>query len=202
MALIPAAYLLGCFSTGYYLVRLRSREDIRELGSGTAGAKNVGRKFGAWGFIVTFLGDLAKGAIAVAAGTYLGLGQIGLVVVMIAVVLGHIWPVQLGFRGGKGISTSLGAILVFNWLIGVIVLGIFVLTFALTRKFTLSGVAAAILSPLVPVALRLPATSVIGVSALAVLIVFAHRKNIAAEIGRIRARGQLGDDRSNLLQKE
>src|SRR5687767_9587168 len=107
LLVLAAAYLLGCFSTGYYLARLRTGQDIRSVGSGSAGGSNVGRLLGKSGFAITMLGDTLKGALAVAVGVYAGLAPWLLGVVMLAVVLGHIFPVQLGFRGGKGLATPL-----------------------------------------------------------------------------------------------
>src|ERR1051326_4572526 len=108
------AYLLGCFATGYYLVRLRTGQDIRELGSGNVGATNVGRALGTRGFVLTFLGDAAKGALAVSLARLLP-GPLWLAdVAMIAVVAGHIWPIPLRGRGGKGGATTLGALAVLD----------------------------------------------------------------------------------------
>src|SRR5205823_2574598 len=108
------AYILGCFTTGYYLVRLCRGADIRELGSGNVGAKNVGRTLGWIGFAMTLLGDLAKGAFVVWAARYLAKDDRLVLLAMLAVVAGHVWPVQLRFRGGKGMATTLGALLIYD----------------------------------------------------------------------------------------
>src|SRR5579859_7966679 len=108
--ILAASYLLGCFTSGYYFVRWRLGQDIRDSGSGNVGARNVGRLLGAPGFLATTAADVAKGMLAV----WLALEfthdfrLAGLA--MLTVVLGHIWPVQLGFRGGKGVATSIGAL--------------------------------------------------------------------------------------------
>src|SRR4051794_37968242 len=95
------SYGLGCVSTGYYLVRMRSGCDVRERHSGNTGARNVGRVLGMGGFLVTLLGDIAKGACAVGL-VWRFTGETRLAAVaMVAVVAGHVWPCQLGFRGGK-----------------------------------------------------------------------------------------------------
>src|SRR5215212_2060468 len=106
--LMLGAYLLGCFTTGYYLLKMRSGQDIRALGSGSVGARNVGRVLGSTGFIVTLLGDFAKGAFAVWAATHFTKDDRLIALSMLAVVVGHVWPAQLRFRGGKGVATSLG----------------------------------------------------------------------------------------------
>lgn len=113
-ALVLFSYAMGCFCAGYYLTRLRTGQDIRLMGSGAAGAKNVGRVLGAWGFSLTFILDFAKGAAAVWLAHRVGRDPSVVMMCVIAVVAGHIWPLQLKFRGGKGIATGLGATVMFG----------------------------------------------------------------------------------------
>jgi acyl-phosphate glycerol 3-phosphate acyltransferase len=134
-----AAYLLGCFTTGYYLIRLRLGQDIRDLGSGNVGARNVGRLLGWPGFLVTVLGDFGKGALAVWAARHFTTDDWGVLVAMLAVVAGHIWPVQLLFRGGKGMATSLGALLTYDWQLALVFVLLFAAAFAALRKTVLPG---------------------------------------------------------------
>src|SRR4051812_2055486 len=108
------AYGLGCIATGYYLVLFWKGLDVRETGSGSSGAKNVGRLLGWPGFMLTVLGDIGKGAFAVWAARHFTPDERIVAVALLAVVAGHLWPVQLLFRGGKGIATSLGALLVYD----------------------------------------------------------------------------------------
>ena len=178
------SYGLGCFSMGYYLVRLCTGQDIRGVGSGSAGATNVGRTLGVQGFTITFLVDLTKGAIAVWIAVYFELRPLGIVLAMIAVVSGHIWPVQMRFRGGKGIATSLGALVVFDLLLIIVVTVIFSVMFALLRKLTLSGLIAVAMSPAVALLMGQPATGVIGITALTIIVLFAHRADIRAIVSR------------------
>ena len=100
------AYLLGCLATGYYLVRARTGRDIREIDSGSTGARNVGRVLGKTGFGLTVLGDFGKGALAVWGARHWTHDHQLAALAMLAVVAGHIWPAQLRFRGGKGVATS------------------------------------------------------------------------------------------------
>ncbi len=102
------SYLLGGLCAGYYLVRLAARRDIRAAGSGSAGARNVGRLLGAPGFLGTLLLDAAKGAVAVLAAAHFVAGAWPPALALLAVVAGHIWPLQLGLRGGKGVATAIG----------------------------------------------------------------------------------------------
>ncbi len=110
---VLASYLLGGFCAAYYVVRLARSADIRTLGSGTAGARNAGRLLGAPGFLLTLLLDAAKGALAVWVTTRLVPGPWPASLALIAVVAGHVWPLQLGWRGGKGVATALGGLAVW-----------------------------------------------------------------------------------------
>lgn len=108
------AYLLGCFSTGYYLVRWRRGMDIRTMGSGTTGAFNVARVLKLPGFAITLIGDTLKGWLALTFAAWLGLDLFAQMWVMLAVVLGHDFPIQLRFRGGNGLATATGALFVLD----------------------------------------------------------------------------------------
>src|SRR5882724_3203373 len=96
------SYLLGCFTAGYYLVRWRIGQDIRELGSGNVGARNVGRILGVPGFLGTLLIDFAKGALAVWMTAHFTTRDNLAGLALVSVTVGHIWPIHLRFHGGKG----------------------------------------------------------------------------------------------------
>lgn len=108
------SYLIGCFNTGYYYTRLFYKQDIREIGTKVTGAYNVSRLTGKRGFIITFLGDSIKGAIAVALCRWLKFDDLVVLLSVFCVLSGHIFPFQLKFRGGKGFSTAFGAFLAFH----------------------------------------------------------------------------------------
>ncbi len=182
---ILIGYGLGCFCTAYYLVRWRTGQDVRELGSGNAGAKNAGRVLGTMGFVVAFLGDLGKGILAILFARLMGLDALGISLAFIAAVLGHLYPVQLGFRGGKGVSVAYGAVLVINFTLAMISFVIAAIVFALTREFTLSGLAAIVLAPIAAaVLLHMPVEYSVAIFIVAVLLVLAHKSNIRALIPR------------------
>jgi len=101
------------------------------------------------------------------------------------VAAGHIWPMQLWFRGGKGVATSLGAILVFDYVIALVYAGLFLALFGLMRNFVLAGLLAFAITPLALFLAGFPLTSVFGLSALAVLILIAHRKNVREEMSKV-----------------
>src|SRR5437867_3191788 len=173
-----SAYLLGCFTTGYYLVRMRTLQDIRELGSGSVGAKNVGRVLGWRGFTVTLLGDFAKGAFAVWAARHFTKDDPLVALAMLSVVLGHVWPMQLRFRGGKGIATSLGALLVYDYHLAVAFAILFASFYVVLRKTVLPGLFAFTCLPLISMYLAHEPAKVVGISFLAGLILLTHRRNL------------------------
>lgn len=181
---VAGAYLLGCFATGYYLVRLRTGQDVRRLGSGSMGARNAGRILGPAGFALTLLLDLAKGAIAVEFAERLGASAWSKAFAMIAVVAGHVWPAQLRLRGGKGIAPSLGALLAYDYSTGLMLLALSAVPALILRNFILSGLLAYALTPLGLLALSRRAPDIVGVSLVAMIILFRHRQNLREEINR------------------
>ena len=179
ISVLFACYALGCLCSGYYLVRFRTGRDIREFGSGNVGARNAGCLLGGIGFTVTLLGDMGKGALAVWLAKRVATMPAAPVFAMIAVLLGHLFPVQLRFRGGKGIATTMGALSVLSpklALGAVAVSGGLVL---LTRAFTASGMVASASLPAVAASLGEDRTCVWGAAAAGLLVLFAHRSNIA-----------------------
>src|SRR5258708_5220228 len=176
------AYVLGCFATGYYLVRVCKGEDIRESGSGNVGAKNVGRALGRTGFVVTCLGDLAKGAFAVWAARHFTKDDRLVVLAMVAVTAGHVWPAQLRFRGGNGIATSLGALVVYDYHLALAFVLLFAGGFSLLRKTVLPGLFAFVCLPVVSMYLKPDPARAVGISILAGVVLIAHRKNLVEEI--------------------
>jgi acyl phosphate:glycerol-3-phosphate acyltransferase len=175
------AYFLGCFTTGYYLIRMRTGQDVRDLGSGNVGAKNVGRLMGWPGFMLTLLGDFFKGVFAVWAARHFTTDDRIVIIAMLAVVAGHVWPVQLLFRGGKGMATSLGVILIYDYHLAAAFLICFSCAFALLRKTVLPGLFAFACLPFVMHYLDHNPAKTCGISLLAALILIAHRRNLMDE---------------------
>ena len=175
---ILIAYLLGSICTGYYLVRLQTGKDIREHGSGGVGARNAGRILGKPGFVITLLGDSIKGLLAVALARHFGLSDPAVSLVLVAVIAGHIWPAPLGFRGGRGISTALGAYLMYDYNLFILLMVITLVLMVFRRGFILSGLAAFVLLPLVAGALHMPGHTVAAMFGASVIILFAHRERI------------------------
>ena len=133
---------------GYWLVRFRKGEDIREQGSGGTGATNVGRILGPAGFVLVFLLDFLKGAAAVLLARWLcGPDSWVAWASPLAVVMGHVWPCLLSFRGGRGISTLLGAWLFLQPLAFLFCLPVFAVAWLFLRSFTLAGLCALCVLP-------------------------------------------------------
>jgi glycerol-3-phosphate acyltransferase PlsY len=174
-------YVLGCFTTGYYLVRWRLGQDVRETGSGNVGAKNVGRLLGAYGFVITLLGDFAKGALAVWGTRHFFDDYRLMGFAMLAVVMGHVWPLQLGFRGGKGVATSLGAMVLYDFHLALAFAALTIVMFIISRRMTLSGLLAFALLPLAVTFMEPRALRAVVVSLLAGMILLSHRKNLLEE---------------------
>jgi glycerol-3-phosphate acyltransferase PlsY len=187
---IAAAYLLGSIPFGYLIVRLTAGADVREIGSGGTGATNVTRRAGKVAGVVTLLLDAAKGSAAVVLAGWLvhidhavngPVAWAG-----IAVIVGHCFPIWLGFRGGKGVATGVGVFLVLApWALlcaGVL----FLLVVSFTRYVSLGSILATAAIPFL-VALQhffikpVPGFQYVLTVALAggVLIVFMHRANMA-----------------------
>jgi acyl phosphate:glycerol-3-phosphate acyltransferase len=187
------SYILGCIATGYYLVRLRLGQDVREMGSGNIGAKNVGRVLGRRGFWITMLGDFAKGALAVwIIHHFIGENWLS-AFAMLAVVTGHIWPIQLGFRGGKGIATSVGAMAVYDYHLALAFVGLFAAIYVILRKTALSGLIAFAFLPLVAMFMAHEPIRVVLISILAGIVLVAHRRNLIEEITSLFARRDVED---------
>jgi acyl-phosphate glycerol 3-phosphate acyltransferase len=185
---VVASYCLGCFTAGYYWVRFRTGDDIRGQGSGTVGARNAGRLLGPAGFMTTFLLDFAKGALAVAGAKYFHLSTAAVIAAILAVVIGHAFPAQLRFRGGKGVAASLGALLVYDPRIVGVLLCIFLPAVAIARNFTLAGLLSFALAPLVVFLLGMGKEPVAAMCLLGILVLVLHRRDIREEYARVFSR--------------
>ena len=184
------SYALGCINGAYYLHRLRTGTDIRLAGTRNAGARNAGRILGWQAFASVFLVDAGKGAIAVLIARVAGLDEIAIFAALLAVVLGHVFPAQLGFRGGKGIATTLGALMVADpvlALAGCAAAAIFLLVL---RRPALSGAVAVVVLPLLALALERPEVTMVAMCLLTAIIVLAFRADLQFLVeDRLREKG-------------
>jgi acyl phosphate:glycerol-3-phosphate acyltransferase len=182
------AYLLGCFATGYYFVRARTGKDLRQIESGSIGARNAGRVLGRTGFAVTLLGDFGKGALAVWLAWKCTEDHRLALLALLSVVVGHIWPAQLRFHGGKGVATSLGALLVFDYQIALTFAALFLAGFVLARKTLLPAMFAFTCLPMAAWCFDCGNFTVSGLAILAAIILIAHRRNLIEQFTAFAAR--------------
>jgi glycerol-3-phosphate acyltransferase PlsY len=172
------AYLIGSINSSILVGKLWKKVDVRDYGSGNAGATNTLRTLGLGPAALVILGDVLKGVIAVLLGRIF-LGEIGGIVAGISVVVGHNWPVFFQFKGGKGILTSAAVIIMITPPIGAYVMAAAVIIIALTRYVSLGSLVGAVLLPLMVVMMKSEDTNLIIFSAiLAVLAIYKHRSNI------------------------
>ena len=178
IGVIVVAYLMGSVPFGYLIVRGRIGADIRTTGSGGTGATNVSRRAGKAAGVVTLVLDALKGAAAVlVAKTVTGNDWI-VAAAAIAVIVGHIFPVWLGFRGGKGVATGAGVFLVLAP-VAVLCAGVVFLAIVFaTRYVSLGSIVGAATIPLFVWLLNDSRSLLIAAALGALLIVFAHRGNI------------------------
>jgi glycerol-3-phosphate acyltransferase PlsY len=192
---ISVAYLLGSIPFGYLLVRVFRKEDIREKGSGNIGATNVARS-GAKGLgLATLLLDLGKAYAAVAIAEHIAPGNYDLAVAAaVAAVVGHVFPVWLGFRGGKGVASALGVFLALTWPSGLGIIVVFAVVFALTRYVSLASIAGAVSFPFFGfhfVTQRTPMV-VFGFLFIPLLVILKHHGNIRRLLSGTESRFALG----------
>ena len=184
---IPLAYLLGSIPFGYLLVRIFRKQDIRATGSGNIGATNVARS-GAKGLgILTLILDALKGFVAVVLAQHIaapyGFPQAYDIAVAaaLAAVLGHCFPVWLGFRGGKGVATALGVFFALVPLTTVLyLLAVFLVIVLITRYVSLASIVAAALFPLfaLPHAPAKTPILVAGYILIPLIVIAKHHQNI------------------------
>ncbi|EQK03534.1 TPA: glycerol-3-phosphate 1-O-acyltransferase PlsY [Clostridioides difficile] len=176
------AYLLGNISTSYIVAKRIAGVDIRTQGSGNAGSTNVLRTLGKRAGAMTFLGDVLKGVMAVLisefAARLVGIDTLlaGYLAV-ICVVAGHNWPAVLGFRGGKGVATSLGAMLAVNPVITLMCLAVFILVVAITKYVSLGSVVGIGCSPIFMIMVKNKAGLIVAMF-LTASVIYNHRANI------------------------
>ena len=184
------AYLIGSVNFSVILSKKMAGFDVREKGSGNAGTTNMLRSVGKKAAALTLICDVLKGVVAILIAMFIGWAfkvenQALLVQIAgIAVVLGHTFPIFFGFKGGKGVATSLGILIMSNWQIGLICLVFGVLLIALTRMVSLGSCAAAVLFPVLT--LFITDNYIVSQGSgyliysiiLAVIVLFNHRSNI------------------------
>ena len=178
---IPLAYLLGSIPFGYLLVRFFRHQDIRTTGSGNIGATNVLRSGSKTLGIATLLLDLGKAFLAVKIAQHLAPNNYDLAVLAaIAAILGHVFPIWLRFRGGKGVASALGVFLALTWPSACCILAVFILVFALSRYVSLASIVASLTLPVFAFHFVPTHTPIViaGFLFLPLLIIVKHHQNI------------------------
>ena len=192
MAII--AYLIGSVNFSILISKKKAGYDIRQKGSGNAGTTNMLRNLGKKYAAITLICDILKGLVAIVIAIIIGKimkdsnGALLVQIAGIAVVIGHTFPIFFGFKGGKGVATSLGILLLTNWQIGLICLVFGIVLIALTRMVSMASLAAAILFPVLTLFIGgeyyiVPGTGLgngyfIYSVILALIVAFNHRENI------------------------
>lgn len=190
MIMAVIAYLIGSINFSVILSKKMAGFDVREKGSGNAGTTNMLRSVGKGAAVLTLVCDVLKGVVAILIAIAVGnlvanLDKALLVQIAgIAVVIGHTFPIFFGFKGGKGVATSLGILLMTNWQIGLICLVFALLLMALTRMVSLGSCAAAVLFPVLVLFIKQHYIVTEGMDyfiysvILAVIVLYNHRSNI------------------------
>ena len=183
-----AGYLLGSVSFAVVVSRLMYHQDIRDYGSGNAGMTNILRTYGKKAAAITLAGDFCKGALAVVLGRVIfwlcGVDFMdGAYVAGMFALLGHLFPVYFGFKGGKGILTSVGVIFLINPLVGLLLLAVGLPLIFLTRIVSVGSIAGAVCYPVftwLTVYLKgeNPLFDTVFASIIALLVLYMHRENI------------------------
>ena len=177
-AIVAAAiigYLLGSIPFGLVLTRLAGHGDIRRIGSGNIGATNVLRTGSKALAALTLLLDLAKGTAAVAIGALWG--PQALLAAAGMVIIGHMFPVWLGFRGGKGVATALGVLIAIAWPVALTAAALWLLTAVAFQYSSLAALVAAVASAGVAGVL-VDRNSALLIGAIALLVILRHSQNI------------------------
>ena len=171
------SYLLGSLSFAIIICRLTLGKDIRTYGSGNAGLTNAYRTMGAGKTVLVLVGDIAKAAVALAVAGMLA-GMLGKLIAGIFVILGHVFPVYFGFRGGKGVLVGATMLAFLDWRIFVIALGLFFIAVILTKWVSLGSIVGAISFPISMQVFYQDIRLTVISACMAAAVIFMHRSNI------------------------
>ena len=172
------SYLIGAISFGILISHIFSLPDPRTIGSKNPGATNVLRSGKKLAALFTLLGDALKGAFTVGLAQYLELPPLMLGLIAIATMIGHIFPIYYGFKGGKGVATTAGILFIFSWMLGFTVLAIWLGVFFIWRFSSLAAIIAGSLSPVIGVFYGIDFYELIASSIIAFILILRHIDNI------------------------
>lgn len=176
------AYIIGAIPTGYLIVKTKTGDDIRTIGSGSTGATNVKRVLGKKWFFITLLLDAFKGALPVvlakvfvSAGVSWGLAP---VIAAVAVIIGHSKSCFLGFKGGKSVASGVGTILALDWMVGAVIALVWAIITYTTKYVSVGSIIALLISPFLMYLFKAPIAYICYCALGAIYIVYLHRENI------------------------
>ncbi len=176
------AYLIGSIPTGYLIVKSKTGQDIRTVGSGSTGATNVKRDLGKKWFFTVMILDAIKGAVPVflakffvTAGAGIGLAP---VIAAVFVIIGHSKSIFLQFKGGKSVASGVGTIIALNWIAGISIALIWAVITYFTRYVSVGSIIALLVSPFIMYYLKSPLAYIVYCALGAIYIVYLHRENI------------------------
>ena len=175
-------YLIAAIPFGLVLTKIFAKKDVREFGSGNIGATNVVRVAGKKIGLLTLILDGLKGAIMVVIARFTFADASGLHIFLVLVgtvaVIGHVYPVYLNFKGGKGVATTLAVLLALDLNIGLSVIGIWALTFAIFRTSSISSIAAIFSSIILSICYGTSISQILFCIFLFALILYRHKENL------------------------
>ena len=172
------SYLIGAISFGIVMSYLFSLPDPRTIGSKNTGATNVlrtGKKLAA---LLTLLGDALKGTLTVGLAQYFELPPMMVGLIALATIIGHIFPIYYGFKGGKGVATAAGILFMFSWMMGLTILAIWFGVFIIWRYSSLAAIIAGSLSPVIGFFYGIDFYQLMTSSIIALILILRHIENI------------------------
>lgn len=176
--LVPAAYLLGSIPSAVLVSRLFGLQDPRRAGSGNPGATNVLRLGGKKAAALTLAGDIAKGLVPVLIARALTLDANIIAAVVFAAFIGHVFPIFLGFRGGKGVATALGALAGLSGVLALLLVATWLSVAAVFRYSSLAALVTAAAAPVYVAWLLAPPVYTYITAAMTLLLWWRHRSNV------------------------
>lgn len=178
IAVIILAYLIGSLSSAIIVCKLWGLPDPRKQGSKNPGATNVLRIGGKVPAVLTMLGDGLKGFLPTLIVTQLDFPAWVIGAVMLAAMLGHIWPIFFGFKGGKGVATAMGSYLGLSWILGIILITIWATVILLTRLSSLGALVATFLTPFIGWTILHNPVLVGFIALMSLILLYRHKANI------------------------
>jgi glycerol-3-phosphate acyltransferase PlsY len=176
--LISSAYLIGSLSFGIIVSKFLNLSDPRTIGSKNPGATNVMRTGNKLAAVLTLLGDILKATIVVKIVILIGLNELEIMQVCIAVLIGHTFPIYYKFKGGRGVATALGILLATNWILALSAIFIWLVIFSIWRYSSLSAIIASLSVPIISYFLNETSYILLTNILITALIIFNHASNI------------------------